>query len=242
LPRRRRSWGWVGAVIRGVNIMKDKVTIIIADDHRIFRKGLKSLLSEKEQIQVMAEADDGDEALEMARKYKPKIVIMDIGMPKMDGIEATRQIRERLPETEVIILSMHAKKAYIDQVLQAGAKGYVLKDSDEENLIAAINTVYNGGFYLDSPIADQVLSDYFGGAAKRELKEQADPLSQREKEVLKLLAEGHSNQEVADILCISRKTVENHRAHIVRKTGVQGQVGLTKYAARIGLIDLDLWD
>jgi DNA-binding NarL/FixJ family response regulator len=222
--------------------MKDKVTIIIADDHRIFRKGLKSLLSEKEQIQVMAEADDGDEALEMARKYKPKIVIMDIGMPKMDGIEATRQIRERLPETEVIILSMHAKKAYIDQVLQAGAKGYVLKDSDEENLIAAINTVYNGGFYLDSPIADQVLSDYFGGAAKRELKEQADPLSQREKEVLKLLAEGHSNQEVADILCISRKTVENHRAHIVRKTGVQGQVGLTKYAARIGLIDLDLWD
>jgi DNA-binding NarL/FixJ family response regulator len=228
--------------MRGVNIMKDKVTIIIADDHRIFRKGLKSLLSEKEQIQVMAEADDGDEALEMARKYKPKIVIMDIGMPKMDGIEATRQIRERLPETEVIILSMHAKKAYIDQVLQAGAKGYVLKDSDEENLIAAINTVYNGGFYLDSPIADQVLSDYFGGAAKRELKEQADPLSQREKEVLKLLAEGHSNQEVADILCISRKTVENHRAHIVRKTGVQGQVGLTKYAARIGLIDLDLWD
>jgi len=222
--------------------MKDKVTIIIADDHRIFRKGLKSLLSEKEQIQVMAEADDGDEALEMARKHKPKIVIMDIGMPKMDGIEATRQIRERLPETEVIILSMHAKKAYIDQVLQAGAKGYVLKDSDEENLIAAINTVYNGGFYLDSPIADQVLSDYFGGSAKRELKEQADPLSEREKEVLKLLAEGHSNQEVADILCISRKTVENHRAHIVRKTGVQGQVGLTKYAARIGLIDLDLWD
>jgi DNA-binding CsgD family transcriptional regulator len=102
--------------------------------------------------------------------------------------------------------------------------------------------VYNGGFYLDSPIADQVLSDYFGGAAKRELKDQADPLSEREKEVLKLLAEGHSNQEVADILCISRKTVENHRAHIVRKTGVQGQVGLTKYAARIGLIDLDLWD
>ena len=222
--------------------MKDKVTIIIADDHRIFRKGLKSLLSEKDNIQVMAEADDGDQALEMARKYKPKIVIMDIGMPKMDGIEATRQIRERLPETEVIILSMHAKKAYIDQVLQAGAKGYVLKDSDEENLIAAINTVYNGGFYLDSPIADQVLSDYFGGAAKRDVKEQADPLSEREKEVLKLLAEGHSNQEVADILCISRKTVENHRAHIVRKTGVQGQVGLTKYAARIGLIDLDLWD
>jgi DNA-binding NarL/FixJ family response regulator len=222
--------------------MKDKITIIVADDHRIFRKGLKSLLSEKDYIQVMGEADDGDQALEMTRKYKPKIVIMDIGMPKMDGIEATRQIRERLPETEVIILSMHAKKAYIDQVLQAGAKGYVLKDSDEENLIAAINTVYNGGFYLDSPIADQVLSDYFGGAAKRELKDQADPLSEREKEVLKLLAEGHSNQEVADVLCISRKTVENHRAHIVRKTGVQGQVGLTKYAARIGLIDLDLWD
>jgi DNA-binding NarL/FixJ family response regulator len=222
--------------------MKDKITIIVADDHRIFRKGLKSLLSEKDYIQVMGEADDGDQAFEMTRKYKPKIVIMDIGMPKMDGIEATRQIRERLPETEVIILSMHAKKAYIDQVLQAGAKGYVLKDSDEENLIAAINTVYNGGFYLDSPIADQVLSDYFGGAAKRELKDQADPLSEREKEVLKLLAEGHSNQEVADVLCISRKTVENHRAHIVRKTGVQGQVGLTKYAARIGLIDLDLWD
>ena len=221
--------------------MGDKIKIILADDHRIFRKGLKSLLSEKENIEILAEADNGAEALEAARKYRPEIVIMDIAMPKMDGIEATRQIRERLPDTEVIILSMHAKKAYIDQVLKAGAKGYVLKDSDEENLIAAINTVHNGGYYLDSPIADQVLSDYFGGKTRRELKEQSDPLSEREREVLRLLAQGHSNQEVADILCISRKTVENHRANIVRKTGVQGQVGLIKYAARIGLIDLDMW-
>jgi len=160
----------------------------------------------------------------------------------MDGIEATRQIRERFPDTEVIVLSMHAKKAYIDQVLKAGAKGYVLKDSDEENLLSAIDTVHNGGYYLDSPIADQVLSDYFRGKSKRELKKQSDPLSEREREVLRLLAEGHSNQEVADTLYISRKTVENHRANIVRKTGIQGQVGLTKYAARIGLIDLDLWE
>jgi len=221
--------------------MKDKIKIILADDHRIFRKGLKSLLSERENIEVLAEADNGDEALEAARKYKPEIVLMDIAMPKMDGIEATRQIRERFPDTEVVILSMHAKKAYIDQVLKAGAKGYVLKDSDEENLLSAINTVHNGGYYLDSPIADQVLSDYFRGKSKRELKEQSDPLSEREREVLRLLAEGHSNQEVADTLYISRKTVENHRANIVRKTGAQGQVGLTKYAARIGLIDLDLW-
>ncbi|MBE9541966.1 MAG: response regulator transcription factor, partial [Proteobacteria bacterium] len=222
--------------------MRDKIKIILADDHRIFRKGLKSLLSERENIEILAEADNGNEALEAARKYKPGIVLMDIAMPKMDGIEATRQIRERLPDTEVVILSMHAKKAYIDQVLKAGAKGYVLKDSDEENLIAAINTVHNGGYYLDSPIADQVLSDYFRDKSKRDLKKQSDPLSEREKEVLRLLAEGHSNQEVADILYISRKTVENHRANIVRKTGVQGQVGLTKYAARIGLIDLDLWE
>ena len=221
--------------------MRDTITVILADDHRIFRKGLKSLLSDKAHIEVLAEADDGDEALKKAIQHKPHLVIMDIGMPKMDGIEATRQIKERVPDTEVVILSMHAKKAYIDQVLKAGAKGYVLKDSDEDNLIAAINTVHNGGYYLDSPIADQVLSGYFGGKTKRELQEQADPLSEREKEVLRLLAEGHSNQEVADILCISRKTVENHRANIVRKTGVQGQVGLTKYAARIGLIDLDLW-
>jgi len=222
--------------------MKDKIKIILADDHRIFRKGLKSLLSERENIEVLAEADNGDEAFEAARKYKPEIVLMDIAMPKMDGIEATRQIRERLPDTEVVILSMHAKKAYIDQVLKAGAKGYVLKDSDEENLLSAINTVHNGGYYLDSPIADQVLSDYFRGKSKRELKKQSDPLSEREREVLRLLAEGHSNQEVADTLYISRKTVENHRANIVRKTGAQGQVGLTKYAARIGLIDLDLWE
>ena len=222
--------------------MRDTITVVLADDHRIFRKGLKSLLSEKAHIEVLAEADDGDEALKKAAQYKPHLVIMDIGMPKMDGVEATRQIKERFPDTEVVILSMHAKKAYIDQVLKAGAKGYVLKDSDEDNLIAAINTVHNGGYYLDSPIADQVLSGYFGGKTKRELQEQADPLSEREKEVLRLLAEGHSNQEVADILCISRKTVENHRANIVRKTGVQGQVGLTKYAARIGLIDLDLWE
>jgi DNA-binding NarL/FixJ family response regulator len=222
--------------------MRDTIKIILADDHRIFRKGLKSLLSEKENIEVLAEADNGDEALEAARKYKPEIVIMDIAMPKMDGIEATRQIRDRFPDTEVVILSMHAKKAYIDQVLKAGAKGYVLKDSDEENLLSAINTVHNGGYYLDSPVADQVLSDYFKDKSKRELKKQSDPLSEREREVLRLLAEGHSNQEVADTLYISRKTVENHRANIVRKTGIQGQVGLTKYAARIGLIDLDLWE
>jgi DNA-binding NarL/FixJ family response regulator len=222
--------------------MRDTIKIILADDHRIFRKGLKSLLSEKENIEVVAEADNGDEALEAAGKHKPEIVIMDIAMPKMDGIEATRQIRERLPDTEVVILSMHAKKAYIDQVLKAGAKGYVLKDSDEENLLSAINTVHNGGYYLDSPIADQVLSDYFSDKSKSEIKKQSDPLSEREREVLRLLAEGHSNQEVANVLYISRKTVENHRANIVRKTGVQGQVGLTKYAARIGLIDLDLWE
>jgi len=222
--------------------MGNTIRIMLADDHRIFRKGLRSLLSEKANIEVVAEADDGGEALEKASKYKPEIIIMDIAMPKMDGIEATRQIRERLPDTEVLILSMHAKKAYIDQVLKAGAKGYVLKDSDEDNLIAAINTVHNGGYYLDSPVADQILPDYFGGKTKRDLKAQSDPLSYREKEVLRPLAQGHSNQEVADILSISRKTVENHRAHIVQKTGVQGQVGLTKYAARIGLIDLDLWE
>jgi DNA-binding NarL/FixJ family response regulator len=222
--------------------MSEKIRIIVADDHRIFRKGLKSLLSEKENIEVLAEADNGDEALKAAGKYKPEIVIMDIAMPKMDGIEATRKIRERFPNTEVVVLSMHAKKAYIDQVLKAGAKGYVLKDSDEENLLSAIDTVHNGGYYLDSPVADQVLSDYFRDKSKRELKKQSDPLSEREREVLKLLAEGHSNQEVADTLYISRKTVENHRANIVRKTGIQGQVGLTKYAVRIGLIDLDLWE
>jgi len=222
--------------------MRDIIKVILADDHRIFRKGLKSLLSEKKNIEVLAEADNGDEALEAVKKYKPEIVVMDIAMPKMDGIEATRQVREQFPDTEVVILSMHAKKAYIDQVLKAGAKGYVLKDSDEENLLSAIDTVHNGGYYLDSPVADQVLSDYFRDKSKRELKKQSDPLSERERQVLRLLAEGHSNQEVADTLYISRKTVENHRANIVRKTGIQGQVGLTKYAARIGLIDLDLWE
>lgn len=222
--------------------MRDIIKVILADDHRIFRKGLKSLLSEKKNIEVLAEADNGDEALEAVKKYKPEIVVMDIAMPKMDGIEATRQIREQFPDTEVVILSMHAKKAYIDQVLKAGAKGYVLKDSDEENLLSAIDTVHNGGYYLDSPVADQVLSDYFRDKSKRELKKQSDPLSERERQVLRLLAEGHSNQEVADTLYISRKTVENHRANIVRKTGIQGQVGLAKYAARIGLIDLDLWE
>ena len=222
--------------------MRDIIKVILADDHRIFRKGLKSLLSEKKNIEVLAEADNGDEALEAVKKYKPEIVVMDIAMPKMDGIEATRQVREQFPDTEVVILSMHAKKAYIDQVLKAGAKGYVLKDSDEENLLSAIDTVHNGGYYLDSPVADQVLSDYFRDKSKRELKKQSDPLSERERQVLRLLAEGHSNQEVADTLYISRKTVENHRANIVRKTGIQGQVGLAKYAARIGLIDLDLWE
>ena len=214
----------------------------MADDHAVVRDGLRSLLEAEGDISVVGEAADGHQTVRLVQELNPDVVIMDIAMPKLNGIEATQQIHETCPSTRVIILSMHAKKAYIDQVLKAGAKGYVLKDSDEDNLIAAINTVHNGGYYLDSPIADQILSDYFGGKTKRDLKAQSDPLSEREKEVLRLLAQGHSNQEVADILFISRKTVENHRAHIVQKTGVQGQVGLTKYAARIGLIDLDLWD
>ena len=221
--------------------MSDKITIVLADDHRIFRKGLKALFLERKNMDVLAEADNGEEAVEAVRKYKPEIVVMDIAMPKMDGITATRQIRERFPDTEVVVLSMHAKKAYIDQVLKAGAKGYVLKDSDEENLLSAVETVHSGGYYLDSPVADQVLSDYFQHKEQHDIKKQSDPLSEREREVLKLLAGGSSNQEVADALCISRKTVENHRASIVRKTGIQGLVGLTRYAAHIGLIDLDLW-
>jgi DNA-binding NarL/FixJ family response regulator len=222
--------------------MSEIIKIVLADDHRIFRKGLKSLFSEKKNIQILAEADNGDEAVEATRKYKPEIIVMDIAMPGMDGIEATRQIRQQFPDTEVVILSMHAKKAYIDQVLKAGAKGYVLKDSDEDCLLSAIDTVHNGGYFLDSPIADQVLSDYFRDKPRTNVKNPSDPLSEREKEVLRLLAEGHTNQEVADILFISRKTVENHRANIVHKTGIQGKVDLTKYAARLGLIDLDLWE
>jgi DNA-binding NarL/FixJ family response regulator len=222
--------------------MGDTIKIVLADDHRIFRKGLRSLFSERKNIEVLAEADNGDEAIEATGKYKPEIVVMDIAMPKTDGIEATRRIRERFPDTEVVILSMHAKKAYIDEVLRAGAKGYVLKDSDEEHILSAIDTVHNGGYYLDSPIADQVLSGYFQDKSRKAVKKQADPLSDREKEVLRLLAMGHTNQEVADALYISRKTVENHRANIIRKTGIQGKMGLTKYAARIGLIDLDLWE
>jgi len=218
----------------------DSIKIILADHQRIFRKALIALFSEKTKIEVLAEADDGDEALEKVEKYKPEIVIMEIEMPKMNGVETVRQIRERLPNTEVIILSIYAKRAYIDKLIKAGAKGYVLKDSHENKLIAAINTVHKGGYYLDSSIADQVSFDYFEGKTKRVLKKQSDPLSEREKEVLRLLALGHTKLEVADILHIGRGTVERHRANIVRKKGIRSRIGLIKYATRIGLIDLNL--
>ena len=162
-------------------------------------------------------------------------------MPKMDGIEATRQINESLPETKVIIFSIYTKKEYILNVLDAGAKGYVLKDSDEDKLLLAIKTVHNGSYYLDSSIANQVLPDYFEGKIKRELKKQSNPLTDREKEVLMLLAQGYKKKEIAQRLSISSGTVENHRANMFRKTEVKEQTGLIKYAARIGLIDLNKW-
>jgi DNA-binding NarL/FixJ family response regulator len=213
------------------------IRIIIADDHNIVRDGLRSLIEKEPDIEVIAEAENGRTAVRIAMELTPEVVVMDIAMPDLNGIEATRQIIAALPGTKVIALSMHADKRYIMEMLKAGASGYILKDSAYEELISAIRTALNNRTYLSPQVAEIVVGDYV------QLARTADGsafslLSAREREVLQLLAEGNSTAQIADRLCISVKTVETYRKHIMEKLAMRSIAELTKYAIREGLTSL----
>lgn len=211
--------------------------ILLADDHKIVRDGLKALIEKEPGMEVIAEAATGRIALRLSRKLSPDIVIMDITMPDLNGIEATRQIVSELPKVKVIALSMHSEKQFVEGMLNAGVSGYMLKDSAFEELISAVKTVISGRLYLSPDITGLVVTEYLKYRQAGQNSATND-LTPREREILQLLAEGHSTRDVARRLNISIKTVETHRSNIMRKLDLHTVAGLTKYAIREGLTAL----
>ncbi len=214
------------------------IKVLLADDHKILREGLISLLKKQRDIELIGEAEDGREAVEMALKLKPDVVIMDIGMPKLNGIEATRQIKAALPDVKVIALSIHSDKRFVKDMLKAGALSYLLKDSAFNELVKAINAVNDNNTYIGSGITDIIIEDYLQQLNK-DTSTSDSPLSDRENEVLRLLAEGKNTKEIASLLNVSPKTVETHRQHIMEKLNIHNLADLVKYAIQSGLISLE---
>ena len=218
---------------------REQIKVLLVDDHAILREGVHALLAREPDILVVGEAGDGQEALEQVPRLKPDVVIMDIVMPRMNGLEATRLIRERHPKSRVLILSMYDDHEYVVQIIQAGASGYVLKRVVTEDLVRAIHEVHAGESFLYPPIAAKLIGDYLEVTKGERRNGPGEPLTAREREVLKLIADGHTNQEIAEQLGLSRKTVDSHRANAMRKLDLHDVTEVVKYAIRTGLITLD---
>lgn len=215
------------------------ISVLLADDHQVVCDGLAVLLDSEVDIRVVAKAADGRQAVRCALEHAPDIAVLDINMPELNGIEAAREIRMSLPSTRVIILSMYATSEHIYRALQAGAKGYLLKDSAGAEVVDAVRTVYGGGRYLSPKIADEVMEDY---VAVRSKVADASPLSQlspREREVLQLVVDGMSSAAIAQTLHLSPKTVETYRSRIMRKLGIRDLPSLVKFAIQHGLTSLE---
>jgi two-component system response regulator NreC len=213
---------------------------MLADDHAILRSGLSKLLSEEPDIEVVGEAENGREAVQKAPELNPDIVLMDIGMPVMNGMEATKQIKKRMPEVKVLVLTMHDNEEYLFQVLQAGASGYVLKKAADSDLVNAIHVVARGDCFLYPSAAKMVVEDYLEKLRSgQEPTSSYDTLTEREREILKLVAEGYTNREIAENLFISVKTVETHKSNIMEKLNLHKRAELVRYAIRKGILQVD---
>jgi DNA-binding NarL/FixJ family response regulator len=213
-----------------------KLSILLGDDHTLVRQGIRKILEERQAWTVVDEACDGREAVRKALELQPDVAILDIGMPLLNGIEATRQIVRRAPNIRVLILSMHTDEAYIVQALQAGARGYLLKESADVDLVHAVTAVSSDKSFFSPSVATVVLDDYVRHLTEKGVVDRYESLSEREREVLQLVAEGRSNKEVADLQCLSPATVETHRAHILQKLDVHNTAELVLYAVRRGVI------
>ncbi|MBU0493831.1 MAG: response regulator transcription factor [Chloroflexi bacterium] len=213
------------------------IRVLLAEDHTLVRKGLRALLDAEPDIEVVGEAADGRAAVEQVGQLQPDLVLMDLSMPSLNGLEATRQIRRRCPKVQVVVLTMHADEEYIFQILRAGAAGYVVKKAAPSELIAAIQTVYRGETYLSPAVSRTVIQEYIRRAAAMEEADDDNRLTPREREVLQLIAEGRANREIAALLHLSVKTVETHRANLMAKLDRHSVAALTQYAIRKGVID-----
>ncbi len=216
-----------------------KIRLLMVDDHEIVRAGLRMLLQSQPDIEIVGEADNGRDAVAKAKSLTPDIVLMDISLPDMDGFEATRQIKRAAPNVAILALTMHESDEYFFKMLNAGASGYVPKKAAPTDLVTAIHTIRDGGVFLYPSLAKSLVRDYMGRASEAGAKEALDGLTDREQEVLKLIADGLTNQEIADQLTISVKTVERHRANIMSKLNLHSRTELVKYAIRKGLIDVE---
>lgn len=214
----------------------NKVRILIADDHGIVRKGLRLQLEQHEEFQVIGEAADGREAVRLAEELSPDVIIMDIAMPNLNGIQATTQLVKKNPNLGVIMLSMHSDESYLTRTLTAGAKGYLLKDSADQDLYRAVQSVSEGKPFFSPSIAKTLLEDYMRQLQQRGLQDSYDLLTDREKEILQLLAEGKSNKEVAGQLNLSPSTVETHRTRIMQKLDLHSSADIVLYAVRKKII------
>lgn len=216
-----------------------KIRVLLAEDHTIVRKGLRALLDDETDIEVVGEAEDGRETVRQVERVCPDVVLMDITMPLLNGVEATRQIKSQHPEVQVLGLTRHENEEYIYQLLRAGASGYVVKQAAPAELVEAIRAVFEGDTYLSPSINPSMVEEYIRQAKAMVKSGPDERLTPREREVLQLVAEGRTNREIAQVLSISIKTVEHHRANLMSKLDLYSAAELTQYAIRTGVIDVD---
>ena len=220
--------------------MNKEIKILLADDHTIVRQGLARLLEDQTDLRVVGEATNGRMALEKATALKPDIVIMDIAMPLMNGIEAAKRIRKQLPETKILILSMYSHEHYIHQLLETGISGYLLKDSSGRDIISAIKAAMKGETFLSPSISKKVVESYLSPQKSSSMEERYKQLSNREREVFQLIAEGHSTKRIGEMLYVSVSTVKSHKGNIMEKLGISNPIRLVHFAIKLGLVDPDL--
>ena len=217
--------------------MKKTFSIVIAEDHTILREGVKALLSSHPDLKVVGEAADGLEAIRCVQNHSPDMILLDLSMPRMTGLDAIKEIKRVTPKIKIVVLTVHNTEEYILSTLQAGADGYVLKDAHSTELLTAIRHVLDGHRYLSPGISGTIIDGLLEGKKESAIRSAWDTLTQREREILKLVAEGHKNKDIADLLCISIKTVEKHRANLMDKLGLHNVASLTALAAEKGLIN-----